>query len=128
MEKTEHSPQPAFVEKDAPPLCVLSPPGAIIYEGRHYKLVSFRHFVRLIKEKTFILESRENQQTQFKKTKRTHSPDSEFLLPMRPTKMSCSSPDNRNDSDSALDFHFVRMQEKKSKVNPFGLKTLTFLL
>lgn len=49
MKKKELPPQPAFVEQDSPPLWIRSPPGAIICEGRHYKLVSFRHLVRLTK-------------------------------------------------------------------------------
>lgn len=111
MEKMEPSPQPAFVEKDAPPLWIVSPPGAIICEGRQHKLVSFRHFVCLINEKNLHSEGSRTQ----------HWPDSEFLLPMSPTKMSCSSPDNMNDSVSVSDFCFVRMQDKKIRENPFGL-------
>lgn len=45
----ESSPQPAFVEQNPPPLWILSPPGAIICEGRHFELVSFRHFVLVVK-------------------------------------------------------------------------------
>lgn len=33
-----------------------------------------------------------------------HSPDSEFLLPIRPTKMSCISPEEKNEIHSVLCF------------------------
>lgn len=55
MKKKEPSPQPAFVEQNPPLLCMLSPPGAIICEGRHYKLVPFRHLVRLIKREKPVI-------------------------------------------------------------------------
>lgn len=114
VKKKRGSPQPALVEKNAPPLWILSPPGAIICESRHYRVVPCRYIVLVMN--TLNLNTHESWQDYWKYLTffiLPHSPGSEFLLPMRPTKMSCISPDKNNENQSLLCFMMILKNCKK---------------
>lgn len=101
QKKERRSPQPALVEKNAPPLWILSPPGAVICERRHCKnSVALIRLSGLNKGTSKVLEESFLKKNLFN-LPLMHSPDSEFLLPIRPTKMSCISPEKKwNESNS----------------------------
>lgn len=117
VKKKRHSPQPALVEKNASPLCILSPPGTIICESRHYNIYS------PIKIYSFCDEHRESECPQkptgvlriFVACELPDSPGSEFLFPIRPTKMSCISPKNKNDNIKFSVFMMILKNLKKEK-------------